>query len=155
MLNILVMIYQDIPFLLFLWKSPIRPYKTYLTNLKNQSVRECPFTFWTNKIATGKFSLPNPRSIRSLLAGSEGSIVDIYGAAEYEFDNYSVKLWMSRGEDKGVTIRYGKNLTDLEQEENCSSVYCNLSVLVFETDNILITLHESDVEDASEKDDER
>lgn len=121
----------------------------------NQSVRECPFTFWTNKIATGKFTLANPRSMRSLLAGSEGSVIDIYGTAEYEFDNYSVKLWMSRGEDKGVTIRYGKNLTDIEQEENCSSVYTAVYPYWYsETDSKLVTLHEADVEDASEKDDE-
>lgn len=139
----------------FSLEEPNTTIQNVFDEFKNQSVRECPFTFWTNKIATGKFSLPNPRSIRSLLAGSEGSIVDIYGAAEYEFDNYSVKLWMSRGEDKGVTIRYGKNLTDLEQEENCSSVYTAIYPYWYsETDNILITLHESDVEDASEKDDE-
>ena len=89
----------------FSLEEPNTTIQNVFDEFKNQSVRECPFTFWTNKIATGKFSLPNPRSIRSLLAGSEGSIVDIYGAAEYEFDNYSVKLWMSRGEDKGVTDR--------------------------------------------------
>lgn len=123
--------------------------------LKKNCVLECPFTFWTNKIATGKFSLSNPRSMRSLLAGSEGSIMDVYGTAEYEFDAYDVKLWMSRGEDKGVTIRYGKNLTDIRQEENCSSVYTAVYPYWYsETDKILVTLHEDDVEDASEKDEE-
>lgn len=122
---------------------------------KNKCVRECPFTFWTNKISTGKFSLAYPRSIRSLLAGSEGSVIDRYGAAEYEFDVYSVKLWMSRGEDRGVSIRYGKNLTDIEQDENCSSVYTAVYPYWYsETDNKLVTLHEADVEDASEKDSE-
>lgn len=122
---------------------------------KRQCVRKCPFTFWTNKITTGRFSLAYPRSIRSLLAGSEGSIIDRYGTAEYEFDGYSVKLWMSRGEDRGVYIRYGKNLTDLEQEENCSSVYTAVYPYWYsETDNKLVTLHESDVEDSSQKDDE-
>lgn len=139
----------------FSLEEPNTTIQNVFDEFKNQCVRDCPFTFWTNKIATGKFSLPNPRSMRSLLAGSEGSIIDRYGTAEYEFDGYSVKLWMSRGEDKGVTIRYGKNLTDLEQEENCSSVYTAVYPYWYsETDNKLVTLHESDVEDSSEKDEE-
>jgi len=139
----------------FSLEEPNTTIQNVFDEFKNKSIRECPFTFWTNKIATSKFSLPNPRSIRSLLAGSEGSIIDVYGVAEYEFDGYSVKLWMSRGEDKGVSIRYGKNLTDLEQEENCSSVYTAIYPYWYsETDNKLVTLHESDVEDSSEKDEE-
>lgn len=139
----------------FSLEEPNTTIQNVFNEFKKQCVRECPFRFWTNKIATGKFSLSNPRSIRSLLAGSEGSIIDRYGTAEYEFDGYSVKLWMSRGEDKGVTIRYGKNLTDLEQEENCSSVYTAVYPYWYsETDNKLVTLHESDVEDSSEKDEE-
>lgn len=139
----------------FSLEEPNTTVQNVFDEFKNQCVRDCPFTFWTNKIATGKFKLSNPRSMRSLLAGSEGSIIDTYGAAEYEFDGYSVKLWMSRGEDKGVTIRYGKNLTDLEQEENCDSVYTAVYPYWYsETDNKLVTLHESDAEDSSEKDDE-
>lgn len=139
----------------FSLEEPNTTIQNVFDEFKNQCVRECPFIFWTNKIATGKFSLPNPRSMRSLLAGSEGSVIDRYGAAEYEFDGYSVKLWMSRGEDKGVTIRYGKNLTDIEQEENCASVYTAVYPYWYsETDNKLVTLHESDIEDDSEKDDD-
>lgn len=35
----------------------------------------------------------------------------------------TVKLHSQRGTDRGVTIRYGKNLTDLTQEESCAEVY--------------------------------
>ena len=139
----------------FALEEPNTTIQNVFDEFKKHSVRECPFTFWTNKIATGKFSLPNPRSMRSLLAGSEGSILDVYGVAEYEFDGYSVKLWMNRGEDKGVSIRYGKNLTDLEQEENCSTVYTAVYPYWYsETDNALVTLHEAYIEDTSEKDEE-
>jgi hypothetical protein len=47
--------------------------------------------------------------------------LDVYGG-EYEFDNYTVKLHNNRGMNRGVSIRYGKNLTDIQQEQNCSSV---------------------------------
>ena len=49
-------------------------------------------------------------------------MLDVYGG-EYEWDNTTVKLHSQRGTDRGVTIRYGKNLTDLTQEESCAEVY--------------------------------
>jgi hypothetical protein len=45
----------------------------------------------------------------------------VYGG-EYEFDNYTVKLHNYRGTNRGVSIRYGKNLADIKQDQNCSSV---------------------------------
>ena len=80
------------------------------------------FTFWTDKTSTSGVATTVPNSVRSLLGGIRGSILDVFGG-EYEFDRYTVKLWRHRGEDRGVTIRYGKNLTALEQDANCASVY--------------------------------
>ena len=48
--------------------------------------------------------------------------MDRYGG-EYEFDRFDVKLWNRRGADRGVSIRYGKNLRTLEQDENCDNCY--------------------------------
>ncbi len=78
---------------------------------------ECPFRFWTDKSTAGDFTVTVPSSIRSKMGGSEGSVLDLYGG-EFEFDNYSVKLWNNRGSDNGVVLRYGKNITDIKQEEN-------------------------------------
>lgn len=83
---------------------------------------EHPFTFWTDKTTEGSFSVKSPASIRSRLGGNEGSILDVYGG-EYAFDGFTVRLYQERGMNRGVSIRYGKNLTDLEQEENCANVY--------------------------------
>ena len=80
------------------------------------------FTFWTDKTSTSGVATTVPNSVRSLLGGIRGSILDVFGG-EYEFDRFTVKLWRHRGEDRGVTIRYGKNLTALEQDANCASVY--------------------------------
>lgn len=93
-----------------------------MAGLKNKSAVDCPFEFWTDKETVATFSSEIPKSIRACLGGSSGSILDVYGG-ELEFDNYTVKLYNSRGENRGVTIRYGKNLTDIKQDENCSSVY--------------------------------
>lgn len=109
---------------------PVAPFEANniqeaFTKLKTQSASTfaCPFTFSTDKTTTAKFTVPKPVSIRSLLGGSEGSILDVYGGGEYTFDRFNVALNQHRGANNGVSIRYGKNLTDLEQEENCSSVY--------------------------------
>ena len=105
---------------------PVSPFvaenaSSALTGLLQHSVVDCPFAFMTDKATVAKFSVPVPSSIRSRLGGVEGSILDVYGG-EYEFDNYNVILHNSRGKNRGVSIRYGKNLTDIQQEQNCSSV---------------------------------
>lgn len=92
-----------------------------LGGLKSHAVIDCPFTFVTDKETVAKFHSQTPSSIRSRLGGVEGSILDVYGG-EYEFDNYNVILHNNRGRNRGVSIRYGKNLTDIRQEQNCSSV---------------------------------
>ena len=93
-----------------------------MSYLKNFSVPSTPFTFFTNVGKTGTMSVPKPSSIRSLLGGSAGSILDTFGG-EYLFDKWNISLLESRGTNRGVTIRYGKNMTDLEQEENDTDFY--------------------------------
>lgn len=90
--------------------------------MQQAAVVPCPFSFWTDKETVARMGTATPASMRALLGGSEGSILDVYGG-EYEFDRFAVKLYNSRGRNRGVSIRYGKNLTDLAQEENCSTVY--------------------------------
>lgn len=80
------------------------------------------FTYYTDKSSTATVSAAVPLSVRSLLGGVQGSLLDVYGG-EYEFDRFTVRLLASRGQDRGVTIRYGKNLTSLEQDANCAAVY--------------------------------
>lgn len=89
-----------------------------LTALTTSSVISNPFTFWSDKTNSGVMEIETPTPCRTILS----NILDIYGG-EYEFDKYTVKLHSLRGFDNGVSIKYGKNLTDLEQDENCSNVY--------------------------------
>ena len=88
-----------------------------LQGLKNNAAESCPYTFWTDKTSAGSFEVTEPKSIRELLGGTQGSILDAFGGGEYEWDKYTVKLHQHRGQDKGVVIKYGRNLTDLKQEE--------------------------------------
>lgn len=91
-----------------------------LAVLKANALTDCPFTFWTDKDTAASYSCDVPASIRSRLGGVEGSILDCYGG-EYEWDNFTVKLHAHRGNDNGVRIAYGKNLTDIKQEESIES----------------------------------
>ena len=82
-----------------------------------------PFTYWTNitNLSSTYYQVV-PMSAKAVLGGVEGSVLDVFGG-EYEWDNYTVKLWSRRGADNGVTIQYGKNLISLQQETEIESVF--------------------------------
>ena len=88
-----------------------------LNGLKNNAYESCPFTFYSDNTKAGTYKQSAPASIRSRLGGTQGSILDVFGG-EYEWDNFTVKNLADRGSDNGVTLRYGKNITDIKQEEN-------------------------------------
>lgn len=92
-----------------------------LSKLKLNAAVDSPFTFWTDKSTVASFAVSTPSSTRSVLGGSSGSILDVYGG-EYEWDGFTVRLYGQRGYDNGVVISYGKNLTDIEQDRNISNV---------------------------------
>lgn len=106
---------------------PVKPFDAVgvlgaLNGLKENSLASNPFSVWTDISNTAtKYTHKEPASFRQRLGGVAGSILDCFGG-EYEFDNYTVKLHAHRGIDRGVVIEYGKNLTDLEQEESIDKV---------------------------------
>lgn len=92
-----------------------------LSKLSLNAAVDSPFAFWTDKSTVASFAVSTPSSTRSVLGGSSGSILDVYGG-EYEWDGFTVRLYGQRGYDNGVVISYGKNLTDIEQDRNISNV---------------------------------
>ncbi len=73
-------------------------------------------------------------SVRSALGGIDGSILDVFGG-EYEFDNYTIYLHKSRGTDNGVTVVYGKNLTDCTMVTNIESTYTHIFPYAYQKDS--------------------
>ena len=112
-----------------------------LHSLKNKTAVQCPFDLQTDKATGGAFSVDVPTSLWKCLGGTEGSVLDIYGG-EYEFDRYDIHLWNRRGADRGVTIRYGKNLTSLEQDANCANCHTGVYPYWTDTDGGLVELPE-------------
>ena len=84
------------------------------------------FTITTTKETLGNFNITEPSSVRSWFGGKQGSLLDVYGSGEWKYDNFSCRLMSARGADRGVQIRYGKNLTDLNQELDSSSLYTHV-----------------------------
>lgn len=107
-------------------KIPVSPLSattvsSALSGIKNNMQIQNNFLFWTDKTTTADFSSAVPTACRSLLGGQEGSILDVYGG-EYEWDRFTVRLHNQRGADSGVVIRYGKNLTGLNQEGDITNL---------------------------------
>lgn len=94
-----------------------------IAGVKTNSLNTNPFTFQTDKVVTADFALDHPEAARAVLGGMQGSLLDVYGAAEYEFDMFTVKLHQHRGANNGVVIRYGKNLRALDLELDASNRY--------------------------------
>ena len=106
---------------------------TALQGLKTNAVETCPFTFWTDVDTVASYSQSAPASIRQRLGGVEGSILDQFHG-EYEWDNFTVKFHEARGTEKNITLRYGKNITDLEQEENIANTVTGVVPFWINTD---------------------
>lgn len=96
-----------------------------LAGLKTNAVETCPFTFATSVTTVASFSFGAPASIRQMLGGVAGSVLDQFGG-EYKFDKFNVSLLNSRGQLKNIPLKYGKNITDIKQEENIANTITGL-----------------------------
>ena len=125
---------------------PVAPFAAHsaaaaLQGLRENAVTTCPFTFSTDKTTQAAMTVSVPTAIWSQLGGIEGSVLDVYGG-EYEFDRWNVILHNKRGENRGVSIRYGKNLTSLEQDENCANCYTGVYPYWVSPEGELVQLEE-------------
>lgn len=94
-----------------------------LSAIPNNTYNACPFTFWTDKTVSGAYKNTQPKPVKEALGGSQGSILDVFGKGEYEWDKFNVKLYLDRGTDTDVTIRYGVNMTGYNRDLNYYSAY--------------------------------
>ena len=83
------------------------------------------FTAFSDITTKNKTAVTAPCTVRQLLGGISGSILDVWGG-EYEFDNYTIKLLKQRGKDAGVCIEYGKNLMDIKQDTSTEECYTHV-----------------------------
>lgn len=62
-----------------------------------------------------------PTRVKDLLYGAEGSAVDVYGG-EWEWSYDMATLRAARGQNRNITLTYGKNIADIVQEVNLDGV---------------------------------
>lgn len=99
-----------------------------------------PFTMSSDITSTAVYTQTDPESIRARLGGQTGSVLDVYGG-EFEWNNYRVVLHQQRGVQRDTTLLYGKNITDIEQEQNIESTYTE--ILPFWHGTVLVSDKES------------
>ena len=90
--------------------------------VKNKLAGTCPFVITTDIANKAIYHLDEPASLKSVLYGMEGSLLDMYGGT-WNFDWYNATLLGQRGENTGITIRYGKDLTGLTYEESQEEIF--------------------------------
>ena len=125
----------------------VQPFTAYscadaLNKIKSNSFQDNPFSFWTDKNVSASYVQGSLATAKSLLAGQEGSILDVYGKGEYEFDMFSVKLYTNRGTDSGVNIRYGKNLQNIRRDYDTSGTFNGVAPYWKGPDGEIVTLPE-------------
>ena len=127
-----------------MWSSAMISPSLAMSRLFTKTATTHNFKCSTDFSSAKPFSVSKPKSVRACLGGSEGSMLDLWGG-EYEWDNFNVILHSKRGKDNGVVIEYGKNLTDMEQDNDFTDVYTDIlpyAVFSDESTEKVITLSE-------------
>lgn len=126
------------------WSSAMISPSLAMSRLFTKTATTHNFKCSTDFSSAKPFSVSKPMSVRACLGGVEGSMLDLWGG-EYEWDNFNVILHSKRGKDNGVVIEYGKNLTDMEQDNDFTDVYTDIlpyAVFSDESTEKVVTLSE-------------
>ncbi|MHB9651660.1 phage tail spike protein [Enterococcus faecalis] len=102
--------------------------QTALNQLRSQMEPKSDFTFYSDVGTTSSIDFTDPakyKNAQEVLGGVAGSILDNFGG-EYLFNNNQVRLLAKAGTDTNVVIAYGKNLTDINQEESIENTYTSV-----------------------------
>lgn len=101
-----------------------------------------PITLQTTRSVASGMSIAEPRPLWKLLGGQAGSLLDVYGG-EWDFDKLTATLVTTLGSDRGVSVRYGKNMTEMEQDASIEGTYSGVYPYWYDEDsNTLVTLTE-------------
>ena len=91
-----------------------------IAGLKTKVYGDCPFDYVHTVSESGELNVLEPKSVRSVLGGIH---VSKAYQPDFTFDGLTVIMEDKRGAETGVNVVYGKNLIDINQDENNSNVY--------------------------------
>ena len=127
-----------------MWSSAMISPSLAMSRIFTKTATTHNFKCSTDFSSAKPFSVSKPMSVRACLGGVEGSTLDLWGG-EYEWDNFNVILHTKRGKDNGVVIEYGKNLTEMEQDNDFTDVFTDIlpyAVFSDESTEKVVTLSE-------------
>ena len=111
-------------------QSYLTTYGTYIQNIVaafdmlSNAQPSNPFTYVADYYPTAYMSAGDglPHTVRELLGGIQGSILDTYGG-EYEWDKWTVYWHRVRGKERDFSIRYGVNMLDYNDETSIQGAF--------------------------------
>lgn len=97
-----------------------------MSGIESNIVGSNPFTFASTGVSTSATMNPTvPVAVKSLMGGMKGSVIDTFGG-EWEYDHFVCTLKNRRGIDTNVSIRYGKNLTDIKKTSDVTDLWSGI-----------------------------
>lgn len=103
------------------------PANNCLQEIKNNFNYQTNFTLETNIQNSGRIIIEKENPVTALLGNDEEKPKFIQAfSGELLRDNHNVKILTNIGQDRGYTIRYGKNLLGLDVEEDTSNIVTRL-----------------------------
>lgn len=108
-----------------------------LDTLDTLHVNSSQFYLAADPFDSSTITMTKPESLKSLIINS---VVGAFGG-ELEYNMFTVYLHQHRGEERGVTIRYGKDMIGLTAEYNAESAYTGI-VPFWKNDTAMVTLSE-------------
>lgn len=99
-----------------------------LNQLQDRMEPKGDFTFYSDIATTSSIDFTDPakyKNAQEVLGGVQCSILDNFGG-EYLFNNNQVRLLAKAGIERNVIIAYGKNLTDISQEESIENTFTSV-----------------------------
>lgn len=125
-------------------KIPLIPYATVNGNgdialqgwLNSILVQGHGFRTWSDVTKTNQttWRIDKVPNAYAALGGTEDSILEKWGG-EYEFDNFTVKLWKKKGRSQPTVVAFGKNLLKLEDALTSENHYTHILPYVIKDDH--------------------
>ena len=111
-----------------------------LGKIPTNSQESNPFTITTDKTVATGYTVDVPKTLRDIMGGKEGSLIDIYGG-EWFYNNFDLMLLNRRGRtDSNLKVLYGTNMTDYVETDEFSWSMSYTGILPYykDQDNLVI-----------------
>ena len=107
------------------------------TQMLSKATPTPSYTFWTDISGSGKVESDVPISFRALIGDTGQQCMVNAFLGELEWDKFTIKLHEERGQNRHVSIRYGKNMTDISADLD-ADIYNTVVPYAKGTDDVMV-----------------